>query len=129
MPISYRIDSSRGLILTTASDTLTIDDLIAHKAALLADPQFRPGLKELSDVRGVRSLTLGPPEMRRLASLDSEHKARLGDYRLALVVPEDFLFGMARMYQQLTEENLPDIGVFRSVEKAVEWLGVLEAAR
>jgi len=129
MPISYHIDSSRGLILTTAGDTLTLDELIAHKATLLADSKFRPGLKELSDVRQVRSLSLGVPEVRRLASFDSEHKAELGDYKLALVVREDFVFGMARMYQQVTEENLPAIGVFRSVEQAVEWLGVAQVEK
>ncbi len=124
MPISYRIDTERGLIHTTVTETITIDELIAHKTALLADGQFRPGLRELSDVRGVTNLALGAPEIRRLASFDADHAAELGDYRLALVVPEDAVFGMARMYQQITEAHLPGIGVFRSVEQAVEWLGL-----
>lgn len=128
MPISYHFDSSRGLILTSARDTLTVDEVLAHKAALLADERLRPGFKELSDVRGVRGLNLGLAEMRRLAVFDSQHKAEFGAYKLALVVPENFVFGMARMYQQLTEENLPEVGVFRSVEQAAEWLGVALAA-
>ena len=128
MPISYRIDGSRCLILTTVSESLTVDELLAHKAALLADPQFRPGLKELSDVRGVKSLTLGVADVRRLAGFDSEHKAELGAYKLALVARDDFVFGMARMYQQSTDENISNVGVFRSVEQATEWLGVAEDA-
>ena len=128
MPISYRIDSDRGLVLTTASDSLTVDELLAHKSALLEDEQFLPGFKELSDVRGVREMKLGFTEMQRLAGFDRDHKARLGDYKLALVVPKALIFGLARMYQQVTEENLPQVGVFHSVEDAAKWLGVAPTA-
>ena len=124
MPISYHIDSSRGVVFTTASDSFTVDELLAHKAALLADERFRPGLKELADARGVKGLSLGPADIRRLASFDLAHKDNLGGYSLALVVPDAAAFGLARMYQQITEANLPHVGVFRSIEEAAAWLGV-----
>ena len=43
----------------------------------------------------------------------------------ALVMPRDLPFGLARMYQAYSEvHNLQiDVEVFRSIEKAVEWLG------
>lgn len=128
MPISYRIDSDRSLVITTASDCLTVDDLLAHKLALLEDEQFLPDFKELSDVRGVREMKLGFTEMQRLAVFDRDHKAKLGDYKLALVVPEALIYGLARMYQQVTEANLPQVGVFHSIEDAAKWLGVAPAA-
>ncbi len=126
MPISYRIDRKRRLVLTTAIGTLTDEELVSHKRALIADPEFGPGMRELSDVRAIEGLTVTPDGVRKMAALDREHTERLGDYWLAIVAPADATFGTARMYQMLTESNLEHIGVFRGLEEARVWLGVAE---
>ncbi len=128
---SQRSANARPIASLIASDlevVLTIDELLAHKTALLEDERFQPGFKELSDVSKVQGLNLGFPEMQRLAAFDREHRTDLGDYKLALVVPGDFMFGLARMYQQVTDENVPQVGVFRSFAEATAWLGVAAVA-
>ncbi len=125
MPISYTIDRQRNLVLTTATGVLTDEELLDHKRQLIADPEFEPGMKELSDVRRIERLDVSPAGVRRLAALDEEHVDRLGeDYRLAIVAPADASFGTARMYQILTESSVQNIGVFRDMEEAKDWLGV-----
>lgn len=125
MPISYTIDRQRNLVLTTATGVLTDEELLDHKRELIADPEFEPGMKELSDVRGIERLDVSPAGVRRLVALDQEHVDRLGqDYRLAIVAPADASFGTARMYQMLTEANVENIGVFRDMDEAKDWLGV-----
>jgi hypothetical protein len=58
MPITYRIDTKQGLVLTAATGVLTDDELLEHKRALAADPTFSPGMRQLSDVRGVERLAV-----------------------------------------------------------------------
>lgn len=124
MAISYRIDSRKGLVLTTATGVLTEDELLEHKRKLLEDPAFKPGMRELSDVRGVEKLEVTPEGVWRLAAQDSIDSSRLGEYRLAIVASTDIVFGTARMYEALTDLNIPGVMVFRDMEEARSWLGV-----
>jgi len=47
--------------------------------------------------------------------------------RRALVVASDVVFGMARMYQILTEPSPDEFELFRDFDKALDWLGVADA--
>ena len=124
MPISYRIDPARNLIFTTASGILTDDDILELKRRLTADPEFNADMRELSDVRAVTDLRVTTQGVRRMVALDSMHSSRLDGYRLAIVAGEDAIFGMARMYQMLTEDNVPHVAVFRDPDTATRWLGI-----
>ncbi len=127
MPISYRIDKQRRLVLTTATGVLTDEELLDHKRALIVDPEFEPGMRELSDVRTIERLSVTPAGVRKMVALDQDHADRLGDYRLAIVALADASFGTARMYQMLTEANVQNIGVFRQMEEAEKWLELASA--
>ncbi|NNG17368.1 MAG: hypothetical protein HKM89_12890 [Gemmatimonadales bacterium] len=89
MPIVYTIDSDNGLVLTKATGILTDAEVAEHKRALMADPDFRPGMRELSDVRSVERLDITRDGVRRFAALDEIHSPQLGDYKLAMVASAD----------------------------------------
>jgi hypothetical protein len=122
MPISYRIDEPRGLILTTASGVLTDSDILQLKASLLADPRWKPGMRELSDVRMIDRLEVTAAGVAQMMLRDAADAAALASYRLAIVVAHDLAYGMARMYQMLTEQSVPNVRVFRDMEEAKSWL-------
>lgn len=122
MPITYQIDAARGLVLTTATGDLTDADVLGLKARLLADPGWSPGMRELADVRTISRLEVTAEGVRRMAGHDSAVGPAMRAYRLAIVVPRDEVFGVARMYQMLTESAVPHVGVFRDLAKAEEWL-------
>ena len=128
MPISYAIDPRLGLVRTTATGVLTDEELLQHKRDLQGDPRFDASMKELSDIRGVERLDVTAEGVRRAVAMDQGQADALGDYKLALVVSADVVFGMARMYQMMTEENIEGVGVFRDIEEALEWLGVKSAS-
>lgn len=124
MPITYRIDPDQGLILTTATGVLTDDELLDHKRALAADPDFSPGMRQLSDVRGVERLDVTPQGVRLMVALDRHQADQLGAWKLAIVTTADFVFGTARMYQTMTDEELKHVQVFRDMAEARSWLGL-----
>ncbi|MDH3206648.1 MAG: hypothetical protein OEO79_08550 [Gemmatimonadota bacterium] len=122
MAIRYEIDEERSIVMTTATGRLTDAELLAHKEALLADPRFRPGMKELSDIRGVEDLDVSPEGVMAAASFDSRNSPVLETHRLGLLVSTDLVFGMARMYEMRTDGNTGGVKVFRSEEEAMLWL-------
>lgn len=124
MPLTYRILPQHDLVWTTATGVLTDDDILDHKRRLLADPARRPNMRELSDIRRITELAVTPAGVQRMAAMDSNDAAELGDHRLALVAGEDVVVGMARMYAAFTEQHVPHVGVFRSLEEALQWLGL-----
>jgi hypothetical protein len=124
MPISYRIDPLRGLVFTTASGVLTDDDILDLKRRLIGDPDFRPGLRELSDVRAVSDLQVSSEGVQRMIAHDEAQAGVLDGHRLAIVASTDATFGMARMYQMFTEANLPGVRVFRDYDAAARGLHV-----
>ena len=124
LPISYRIDREQNVVRTTASGILTDEDVLSHKRALLNDPAFTVDLCELSDVRAVTDLRVTPAGVRAMVSLDAAQAVKLHAYRLAIVTEQEAVFGMARMYQTLTERNVSHVGVFKSYHEAATWLGI-----
>lgn len=122
MPITYTIDRQAGLILTTATGMLTNQELLEHKQRLSRDADVRVGTVELSDVRGVASLEITAEGVRQFVAHDAADTERFADYRLAIVASEDVVYGMARMYQMMTDPNAK-VRVFRSMTEARAWLG------
>ena len=120
MPITYRIDRDAWLVRTFAHGVLTDADVLAHKDELAADPAFEPGMNQLSDVRGIERLDVTTNGIRQFVAHDARHAERFAGHRMAIVANEDVVFGMARMYQTMSDVN---VGVFRSIEEALAFLG------
>lgn len=124
MPINYRIDSEQKIVWTKASGVLTDQELLEHKRRLAQDPNFKSGMRELSDVSEIEKLEVTPEGITRFVMQDKADVMSLGDFKLAIVASADEVFGMARMYQIFTEKNIPRIGVFRDLEEARAWLEI-----
>ena len=126
MPISYRIDLRQNVIWTTVTGILTDCEILEHKQKILKDPDFRPGMRELSDVRKVERLDITSEGVQRFVAQDADDTLLHRNHRIAIVAQEDVVFGMARMYAMMTENNLGDVMVFRDMKDAIAWLGIEE---
>jgi hypothetical protein len=49
LPVSYKIDKNRRLVLTTWSGVLTEDEILAHQQQLVIDPDFDRSFSQVSD--------------------------------------------------------------------------------
>jgi hypothetical protein len=62
-------------------------------------------------------------EVRSVSRMVINYKHKIGKGKWALVVSGNFAYGMARMWQIMTEENVPmEIQIFKDREKAIKWL-------
>jgi hypothetical protein len=58
LPVSYKIDKKRRMVLTTWSGVLTEDEVLAQQRQLTNDPDFDPSFSHYSDLTGVRAVDI-----------------------------------------------------------------------
>ena len=126
MPIAYDVVESKRLVYVRASGALTLADNLDTFEALLADPRFEAGFSQLADFRDVTEAHLGESEVREIVAAEAEVLDLLRGARFALVAPQDFAFGLGRMWEMLAERMPFEGRVFRTLDEAVAWLGLSE---
>jgi hypothetical protein len=122
MPISYRIDSGRNLILVEADGVLTTEDHLAFRAELVADPQFGPNMKELADFRSVEHQELTIEGYQRFINQEIQLRPLFKNYRRAIVTHSDLHFGFTRKFMAEMGGTDSDTRVFRDLQEAEAWL-------
>lgn len=93
----------------------------------LEHPRYPALVGQLVDLRQADSLAINRDQIRTIVELDLQGSEKAPDCeKVALVAPEDLIFGYARMYELTLEGRIPgwEVGVFRTRPEALAWLGV-----
>lgn len=122
MPITYRIDISRGLVLARVLGSINPEGAVAHLHALGEDPDFEPSFDLIFDLTESTGSRATPAQLRAVIEASPFGSGS----RRAAVVSEDYAYGMARMYEVYVEDLGGEFQVFRSLEEARAWLGLSE---
>ncbi len=125
MGIRYSFDETSMLRLEVA-DPIDIEQIRATVEALLAEPEFRPGIDILSDHTSLEA-TATTQMVGAVLPLLERLGERLGRFRCAIVAPEDASFGMARMAATLASDGPATVHAFRSLPEAEAWLAAEDA--
>ena len=105
--------------MSTLSGVFTLADGLAYQEKLLNDPDFDPNFSQLLDCTQVTRLELGPIEVRRLA----QRSIFSPDSRRAILVSNDMVFGIARMFVMFREEaGEKGIRIFGDLDEALFWV-------
>jgi hypothetical protein len=123
MPGSYTIDPARSLVLTRGWDLVMEREILAHVRALIADPRFARNFHQLIDARDAKSVHFTASTIRELVRLNPFGAGA----RRAMVVTNDVVFGMARMYQIMADESPDELQIFRHMDDALQWLWIADA--
>jgi hypothetical protein len=125
-PIRFSYDAEAAI--RTATYTGTVDDasLVQAYRDLIAQPGFDPLAHDLADLRGVERIEVTPVGLRDLGTLMAGDPAQPRSDAvagLAIVATTPVAFGLARMFELLTQGHLPkDTRVFRDFDEAMRWL-------
>jgi hypothetical protein len=119
MPLVFHVDKARKLVMTTAIGVVNREDVDAHFAKLLKDPDFDPRFSELGDYTRLTKIDFTPDDLRDFARLN----IFAPNARRALIVSDDSTAVLAEMFALLRQvEGEPDVRVFRTVEEGMEWI-------
>lgn len=124
MPLSYAIDSERRLLRIIAVGEVSPSEDRALNRAWASDPRYVPGMAILVDNRA-RAAGAKAAYVKAMAVASRRHAHLFENTRCALVVSRDVQYGMSRMYELCAEGGPIETAVFRSVEDAEAWLGIL----
>jgi hypothetical protein len=127
MPIIYRIDHERRLVLARAIGIFNATVAFTYQRDVWTRPNVA-GFDEIVDMSPVTEVEMNPPDrLRQLAELSSSADLPTLSSRMAIVAPTDLTFGLGRMYEAhraLQSRSTKDVGVFRSLAEAYAFLGV-----
>lgn len=92
-------------------------------AALRNDPALEPDMNTLSDMRQIE-VGFSATGVSKMVDIMRATEDRRGVARAAIVVSEAMAFGMARMFESISEvsEVHPTFRVFRDIDLAKDWL-------
>jgi hypothetical protein len=127
MPLECRIDLERRVVFAVATGTLTLEDFLVKHREVWSRSDVA-GFDAIYDLGGIEDLVLSSGErLRELADLASTLDPPGAAARLAIVAPRDFAFGIARMYEAyrtMNQRGSKAVSVFRSMQAALDWLGL-----
>jgi hypothetical protein len=122
MPITFRIDKESGIVYTTIDGRTNTDEIVESLESLLNNPDFKPGLNGIADLRNSEMDTFSA-DVKRIAGLMIEYRNKIGPSKTAVVISKDVTFGMTRVFQAFSEQSSIETAIFRDMEEALRWLG------
>ena len=128
MPIHHEIDRERGLIRTTCTGLVGLDEVLRHFRSLEDEPHLPAPLDVLLDLSAVTSA----PDSAQIQRVAAEIRRLLGKIRwgiCAIVASSDLVFGVSRILEVRAEESFLATQVFRDLAAAEAWLASEHARR
>jgi hypothetical protein len=123
LDIQIRIDEGKGFRFQTVTGEVSFEELRRALASIYGGAETL-GMDSLWDLSEAE-MSISSEEVGLLSDFVGGHWEGKGGARSALVVPEDLAFGLARMYGARLSPSLhSQIGVFRELEEALNWLGL-----
>jgi len=123
MAVTYRRDLERRLLVVTLAGLVTESDLERLTEQVRNDPSLDPTWAALVDASTLNPAGLTSETLRSRAGIP-----RPRPVPIAIVAPTDVVFGLARMFQMMSEGQGNRIEVFRYTGDALAWLTTGERA-
>ncbi|MCM8526567.1 MAG: hypothetical protein NE327_08635 [Lentisphaeraceae bacterium] len=119
--ISYVEDGNYLLVEITGGANLDLLKEMVSKA--MEHPSWHSSIPALVDFRGFSAKGLSSDDVYELSELCKSLRGVLGDGGCALVMSKELDFGLARMWQMMTESHVDmEIEIFKDIDEAKEWL-------
>jgi len=121
MGFALSFDSKNTVLRIAFEGRLTDADLLAGYSAAKTYVASHPPCASIIDYSGITSNELSMNAVTNLVRLP---RAMPPGFLRINVAPKDGIYGLARMFQILSEEGRPELRVVRTVEEARVLLGV-----
>lgn len=122
--MDYEIEfGSDGVVRIRTSGVADLDGFRRYLAELIEDPRWRPGTPTLVDHRELALEALSSHEVATLSRAIGSLADRLGGGRNATVVSGTLDFGLARMWEIQTDDQVASsLRVFLDPDEALAWV-------
>ena len=123
MQITTNIDKEKSLRTHTIVGQFTIDELTEALKEVYKNPQYDSEMNVLWDIRDADASSFTMQDITKLSNIVSRQWGTKGESRAAIVVSRDLEYGLSRMYDMLSANQIKSqIKAFRDINEAFEWL-------
>ncbi|SDL69101.1 hypothetical protein [Aliiruegeria lutimaris] len=129
MPVETRIYCEHGLVFHRFSGIVRISDIQTEMKRTLGNPEYHAGMNEIVDLRDATETEIDFPRLlghtRQLQTLQEDSGVKK---TLILVAGNELAFGMARMFQNIADDDASPlkVHVVTEIEEAKGSLGVAD---
>lgn len=125
MPITCQFKPDESLVVFTHIGMVSDEEFLTRYEACFEDPRFDNSFDLLVDLRETNSSPRGTTVLSRLADyMRQKYENVEREPKAAVLAPELLSFGLARMFEVFSEDVTIDFRVFRTIDEAVDWLGM-----
>ncbi len=118
---------SSDFVYVRISSEIDDDGFLEHMLAYNQEAKERKGIMELCDCRDVSSTTNFTVQMcAECGKLDARQNRVIGG-KLAILVSEEFHYGMARAFEMFANEGGRKVEIFYEFDKAIDFLNIKES--
>jgi hypothetical protein len=123
MPLTYRIDADAQILYVVGEGVITQAERTETMLTWMKDPAFSPSLATFCDFSKAQS-TPTTSELRELVELIKKHAEAIGPKKLAVVAAKPVTFGVARIFEAMTDRGQTplEVKVFYDRNEAWAWL-------
>lgn len=121
MNVVADFDAKNNILRATLEGPMTGALLLDLYAQAVKYMESHPPCRGILDFSRVTDFEVSSDAIRQVAAFPP---AFPGGYMRVLVIPQTFIFGLARMFQILGEKNRPELQVVRTMDEAYHLLGV-----
>ena len=127
MPISIHYDPEQNILYTDATGAISIDDIMSYYSEI-EHMNLNPQYSVLADYSEA-SIELSYDDVKRMTSRRRKVSQGSDSVKIAVVAKSDVVFGVARMYEAMINDERFKVNAFRDREKAVQWLEISDIDR
>ena len=121
MPITYKIDHNRRVVLVEWSDVVTSEELANHLELMLADQEAINCRRSITDTRPASNTSFDFNAIWGNLMITAKRRVQPGSWKVAVIVNTPHLYGVARQFQAVSDEFV-EMSFFADEASALEWV-------
>ncbi|MCB0277960.1 MAG: hypothetical protein KDD94_00555 [Calditrichaeota bacterium] len=126
MAFQYEIVNDLRVTFVKASGKIGLTDIINYLELQFNDPDFRPGIYSLIDLRDI-TVTVTFDDLKSIKNFVGLYKTKVINSKSALITNSNLVFQLAKMLAILTAVYQIDVKVFLGLDEAKRWLGLIQS--
>jgi hypothetical protein len=121
MPINLRYDRVKKILYATIQEQTNPNEFSNATKEMVSSNEYPPDVRVLWDARSAKLPLFDTRILMEFIEIRKRYPER-GKAKLAIIVSNDFAFGITRMYEMLSSHLPQNIMVFKDFGQGEQWL-------
>ena len=118
MIVNTVVDKKDAIIIHMVTGEITFEELKSSYKAILSHPDYQEDMNSTWDIRNADASKFDSHDIMRIASYFEAQLKNRAEYKVAIIVSRDLEYDLSKMYQVVSADLPPKIGIFDNLEKA-----------